>query len=102
MGIHLPAPDDGFMDPAPARYSIRIHGHLGATLLSAFPALVPERHGADTVLTGLLDRSARTHRGSEGDAIGGVEEHLLEQAGQITVPRPGSVSRHHPALVIPP
>jgi hypothetical protein len=37
---------------------IRIHGHLGATVLSAFPALVPRRQGADTVLTGMLDRSA--------------------------------------------
>ena len=46
------------MNPAPARYAIRIHGHLGATVLSAFPALVPQRHGADTVLTGLLDQSA--------------------------------------------
>jgi hypothetical protein len=46
------------MDPTPARYTIRIHGHLGATVLSAFPALVPQWHGADTVLTGLLDRSA--------------------------------------------
>jgi hypothetical protein len=46
------------MDPAPALYAIRIHGHLGATMLSAFPALVPRQHGADTVLTGLLDRSA--------------------------------------------
>jgi len=44
--------------PAPALYSIRIHGHLGATVLSAFPALAPRRHRADTVLTGLLDRSA--------------------------------------------
>ena len=25
------------MDPAPARYVIRINGHLGATVLSAFP-----------------------------------------------------------------
>ena len=46
------------MDPTSARYAIRIHGHLGATVLSAFPALVPQWHGADTVLTGLLDRSA--------------------------------------------
>ncbi len=46
------------MDPAPALYAIRIKGHLGATVLSAFPALVPQRHGTDTVLTGLLDRSA--------------------------------------------
>jgi hypothetical protein len=46
------------MDPAPVLYTIRIKGHLGATGLSAFPALVPQRQGADTVLTGLLDRSA--------------------------------------------
>ena len=39
-------------------YAIRIYGHLGAPGLSAFLALVPQRHGADTVLTGLLDRSA--------------------------------------------
>ena len=46
------------MDPAPVLYTIRIHGHLGATVLSAFPALAPQHHGADTVLTGLLDRAA--------------------------------------------
>ena len=46
------------MDPAPAPYLIRINGHLGATVLSAFPALAPQYHGAHTVLTGLLDRSA--------------------------------------------
>jgi hypothetical protein len=46
------------MDPAPAPYLIRINGHLGATVLSAFPALAPHHHGAHTVLTGLLDRSA--------------------------------------------
>jgi hypothetical protein len=58
MRVHLPAPDHGFMDPAPVLYTIRIHGHLGATALSAFPAMAPQRRGADTVLTGLLDRSA--------------------------------------------
>jgi hypothetical protein len=58
MRVHLPALDHGVMDPAPARYAIRIRGHLGATVLSAFPALVPRWRGADTVLTGLLDRSA--------------------------------------------
>jgi len=58
MRGHLPAPDYGRMDPAPARYIIRINGHLGATMLSAFPALAPQHHGAHTVLTGLLDRSA--------------------------------------------
>jgi hypothetical protein len=58
MRVHLPALDHDFMDPTPAWYAIRIRGHLGATVLSAFPALVPQRHGAHTVLTGLLDRSA--------------------------------------------
>lgn len=58
MRVHLPALDHGVMDPSPAWYAIRIHGHLGDTMLAAFPALVPQPHGADTVLTGLLDRSA--------------------------------------------
>ena len=58
MRTHLPPLDHASMDPASARYTIRIHGHLGATVLSAFPALASRRHGADTVLTGLLDRSA--------------------------------------------
>jgi hypothetical protein len=46
------------MDQAPALYMIRINGHLGATMLSAFPAMAARRHGAHTVLTGLLDQSA--------------------------------------------
>jgi hypothetical protein len=58
MRVHLPAPHHGRMDPAPALYTIRIKGHLGAMMLSAFPAMVPQWRGAETVLTGLLDRSA--------------------------------------------
>ncbi len=58
------------MDPTPARYAIRIHGHLGATVLSAFPALVPKQSGADTVLTGLLDRSALYGVLAEIEALG--------------------------------
>ena len=49
MRCHLPALDHGGMDPAPAPYMIRIKGHLGATMLSAFPALAPQHHGAHTV-----------------------------------------------------
>ncbi len=38
---------------------IRIRGRLGATALSAFPTMVAELTGGETVLTGLLeDRSA--------------------------------------------
>lgn len=70
MMIHLPAPDHGFMDSAPALYAIRLKGQLGATVLSAFPAMVPQRHGADTVLTGLLDRSALFGVLAEVEALG--------------------------------
>ena len=58
------------MDLAAALYAIRIKGHLGATGLSAFPALMPQRHGADTVLTGLLDRSALYGVLAEVEALG--------------------------------
>jgi hypothetical protein len=58
MRPHLTGGDDGVMDPEPALYTIRINGHLGATLLSAFPAMAARPDGAHTVLTGLLDRSA--------------------------------------------
>ncbi|HEY2508387.1 MAG TPA: hypothetical protein VGI58_17860 [Streptosporangiaceae bacterium] len=56
MRPHLIGPESGGMDRASARYLIRINGHLGATLLSAFPALDWERRGRETVLTGVLDR----------------------------------------------
>jgi hypothetical protein len=35
-------------------YRISVRGHLGETILSAFPALQARRSGADTVLTGAL------------------------------------------------
>ena len=47
------------MAPAPGEYMIRIKGRLGVTALSAFPSMVSEFRGAETVLTGrLADRSA--------------------------------------------
>jgi hypothetical protein len=43
----------------PGLYTIRVRGRLGATALSAFPSMVSELKGSETVLTGLLaDRSA--------------------------------------------
>jgi hypothetical protein len=60
MQAHVAAPHHGRMDPASpasARYLIRINGHLGATLLSAFPAMASERQGPETVLTGVLDQA---------------------------------------------
>src|ERR1022692_4761499 len=70
MRFHLPALDHGVVDPEPARYVIRINGHLGATVLSAFPAMASHHHGAHTVLTGLLDRSALYGVLAEIDALG--------------------------------
>ena len=70
MRAHLPALDHADMDPAPAQYTIRIHGHLGATVLSAFPAMLSQREGPDTVLTGLLDRSALYGVLAEIEALG--------------------------------
>src|ERR1700721_2381214 len=70
MRTHLPALDHGRMDPASARYLIRIRGHLGATLLSAFPAMAWERQGPETVLTGLLDQPGLYGVLAEIEALG--------------------------------
>jgi len=67
--IHLPVLDHGRMDP-PTLYLIRIAGHLGPTTLSAFPAMVAQVRGTDTVLTGLLpDRSALYGVLAEAEAL---------------------------------
>jgi len=70
MRTHLPALDHGGMDAASARYMIRINGHLGATLLSAFPAMAWQREGPETVLTGVLDRSRLYGVLAEIEALG--------------------------------
>jgi hypothetical protein len=55
---HAVLQDDRVATP-PGLYAIRIKGRLGATALSAFPTMVSEVDGGDTVLTGWLeDRSA--------------------------------------------
>jgi hypothetical protein len=70
MRFHLPALDHGVMDPAPALYTIRINGHLGTTMLAAFPAMASQRQREQTVLTGLLDRSALYGVLAEIEALG--------------------------------
>ena len=43
----------------PASYQFRIRGHLGATMLRAFPGLRAQTRGADTLLRGAVaDQSA--------------------------------------------
>lgn len=50
--------DGGVVSPL-GLYAIRIRGRLGATALSAFPSMVFELKGSETVLTGVLeDRAA--------------------------------------------
>jgi hypothetical protein len=50
---------DDHVATLPDLYTVRIRGRLGATALSAFPSMVSELEGSETVLTGLLaDRSA--------------------------------------------
>jgi hypothetical protein len=39
----------------PALYTIRINGRLGATARSAFPLMMTELKGSETVLTGVLE-----------------------------------------------
>ena len=42
-------------------YAIRIRGHLGPTMLSAFPGLRSEIDGQDTVLSGAVSDQAALH-----------------------------------------
>jgi hypothetical protein len=70
MQLHLAGREHSFMDPAPARYQIRISGHLGPTVLSTFAAMVSCLDGGETVLTGLLDRSALYGVLAEIEALG--------------------------------
>ena len=44
-----------------AHYEIRIRGHLGETLLTAFPTLHAEANAGQTVLTGALPDEAALH-----------------------------------------
>ena len=89
MPVHLAALDRGFMDPATALYTIRIHGHLGATALSAFPAMVSQLQGTDTVLTGLLDRSALYGALAEVEALGLDLAEVRQLVPERESPEPG-------------
>ena len=70
MPTHLVALDDWCMGPPSAAYVIRINGHLGATLLSAFPAMAWEQRGPETVLTGMLDQPGLYGVLAEIEALG--------------------------------
>jgi hypothetical protein len=68
MSVHLPALNHGRVDPASALYTIRIKGHPGATLLSAFPAMAWHRHGQIVRLT-REDGGGQTRRETGVDMV---------------------------------
>ena len=68
---------------------IRIKGHLGATLLSAFPAMAWKRKGPETVLTGLLDRPALHGVLAEIEALGLDLLEVRQLEPQRKSPEPG-------------
>jgi hypothetical protein len=75
--------DWGVMDPAPALYTIRINGVPRRHDAVRVSALAPRRHGAHTVLTGLLDRSVRHGVLAEMETLGldllEVRPHMRER-----------------------
>jgi hypothetical protein len=71
MPTHLAARDHEPMGDDLVLYQIRVSGHLGPTLLTAFPALVPHQQGGETVLTGLLPDAAALYGVlAEAEALG--------------------------------
>ena len=84
MCARLAVVDPGAMDQGSVLYAIRINGHLGAMVLCAFPEMTAQRSGGDTVLTGVLDRSALYGVLAEVEALGLdlVEVRQLESHGE--------------------
>ena len=87
MRAHRAALNDGHMDAA--LYAIRINGHLGTMLLSAFPAMMTEQHGPVTVLTGVLDQPALYGVLSEIEALGLDLLEVRQVTGGPESPEPG-------------
>lgn len=89
MWTHLVTLDDRGMGPASARYTIRINGHLGATLLSAFPAMAWEWRGPETVLTAVLDQPELYGVLAEIEALGLDLLEVRQLEPQRKSPEPG-------------
>jgi hypothetical protein len=60
-------------EPRPQRYVITVRGHLGETLLAAFPALQAGTEAGDTTLTGTLPDQAALY-----GVLAEIEEFGLE------------------------
>jgi hypothetical protein len=82
------------MDLAPARYMIRINGNLGATLLTAFPAMACQRHGAETLLTGVLDQAGLYGVLGEIEALGLELLEVRRLTPETRSPERGETTHH--------
>ena len=79
-------------------YEIRIRGHLGATMLRAFPALRAETQGQDTLLRGAVADQAALHGvlariealGLELLEVRRLEGDRRESPGGVTSAHPGA------------
>jgi hypothetical protein len=98
MRPHLTVPDHRRMDPASARYLIRINGHLGATLLSAFPAMAWQRRGPETILTGVLDQPGLHGVLAEIEALGLDLLEVRQLAPEDRTPQRGDTSSPRSSL----
>jgi hypothetical protein len=78
----------------PVQYLIRVDGHLGACLLSAFPELVA-REVAQTVLTGVLDLSALYGVLAQIEMLG-LDLVEVQQVPAPAPPRPGDPEQTPP------
>jgi hypothetical protein len=90
----------------PANYEFFVRGHLGATVLRAFPALQAQARGKDTVLRGAIADQSALHgvlaqieslglelvelRRLPGGAPGAEPLGPGESPGRVTPPHPGS------------
>jgi hypothetical protein len=72
----------------PANYELLIRGHLGATVLRAFPALRARTQGQDTVLRGALADQSALH-----GALAQIEALGLELLELRRLPRHPMTSR---------
>lgn len=61
IGCRPITPRGRTIDITMERYEIRLHGHLGALMLAAFPSLSAEIRGSDTVLCGPIQDRAALH-----------------------------------------
>jgi len=89
--------DDRQVFGQPGVYTIRINGRLGPTARSAFPSMVSEHKGSETVLTGVLeDQSALFAVVAQIEALGLELLELREVGARPRLSPDPYEERNHP------